>query len=385
VTATRGWRLWRMPVVVGLLLVTLAVTIAVFGRSSGHGPLDPASVDPDGTRALVTILRGHGVDVQSTGDTGRLAGLRDATVLVPYPDLLAPSTLDRLADLPPSVRIVLVEPDPFTLKDLGTGVELDDPSTGEVRGPGCRLPAAVVAGPADVDWLRYTAPAGATSCYRGGLVVSRGWDAATGRGPQFAYLGAADPLTNERLDERGNAALALGLLSETPRVLWLTLDAPELGSTGGAGGVLDVLPGWVFPATLQLLLAGLCAALWQGRRLGAPVAEPLPVIVRSAETVEGRARLYRRSRARDRAVAALRGGALSRLVPAIGLGPDPDRRVLVETVAERSGVPAAEVDALLHGPAPADDARLVAAADALDRLVAATLHEPRTAVEGNPQ
>jgi hypothetical protein len=323
--------------------------------------------------------------VQTAADTARLAGLRDTTVLVPTPGLLAPSTLERLGDLPPSVRVVLVEPDPFTLEDLGTGVELDLTSTAQARGPACRLPAAEVAGPADVDGLRYTAPGGATSCYRGGLVLSRGWDSGTGDGPQLAYLGTADPLTNERLDERGNAALSLGLLSETPRVLWLTLAAPELDSADGAGGVLGVLPTWVFPATLQLLLAGAAAALWQGRRLGAPVAEPLPVVVRSAETVEGRARLYRRSRARDRAVAALRGGALSRLLPALGLGPDPGRRVLVEAVADRSGVPASDVDAVLYGPEPADDARLVAVADALDRLVAATLHEPRTAVEGNPQ
>jgi hypothetical protein len=381
----RRWRLWRMPVLVGLLLLAVAVTVAVFQRSTGHGALDPASVDPDGSRALVTILGRHGVDVQTAGDTRRLAGVRDTTVLVPSPGLLAPSTVERLADLPPSVRIVLVEPDPFTLEDLGTRVQQAELSTSEARGPGCRLPAAQVAGPADVNGLRYTAPGGAISCYRGGLVVSRGWDAGGGNGPQLAYLGAADPLTNARLDERGNAALALGLLSETPHVLWLTLAAPELDSTGGAGGVLGVLPGWVFPATLQLLLAGLCAALWQGRRLGSPVAEPLPVVVRSAETVEGRARLYHRSRARDRAVAALRGGALSRLLPALGLGPDPGRARLVHAVADRSGVPASDVDGLLYGPAPADDARLVAVADDLDRLVAAALHDPRTAVEGNPQ
>jgi hypothetical protein len=374
-----------MPVAIGLVLLAVAVTVAVVQRSTGHGWLDPTSVEPDGTRALVTILREHGVEVRSADDTRGLTGLRDTTVVVPEPGLLAPSTLERVADLPPSVRIVLVQPDPFTLKDLDTGVELDEPLRDPARGPDCGLAAAQVAGPADVDGLRYTAPAGITSCYRGGLVVSPGWDAATGDGPQLAYLGAADPLTNERLDARGNAALALGLLSETPRVLWLTLGTPELDSREGSGGVLDVLPGWVFPAMLQLMLAAFFAALWQGRRLGAPVAEPLPVVVRSAETVEGRARLYRRSRARDRAVAALRSGALSRLLPSLGLGPDPGRRIVVEAVADRSGLPAAEVDTLLYGPVPPDDAGLVATADALDRLVDASLHEPRTAVEGNPQ
>jgi hypothetical protein len=374
-----------MPIVVGLVLLAVAVTVAVFQRSTGHGSLDPRSVDPDGTRALATILGHHDVAVERVSSADRLfdAATGPVTVVVPVPGLLAPRSLDRLAALPRDVRVVLVEPDPLTLDDLGTGVRPEETGGTPATRPGCALRAARVAGPADVDNLRYTAR-DAMSCYGGGLLVTGGWDGEQGTGPRIAYLGAAAPLTNARLDERGNAALALGLLSETPRVLWLTLAAPELDSPGGAGGVLGVLPGWVLPVALQLLLAGVGAALWQGRRLGAPVAEPLPVIVRSAETAEGRARLYRRSRARDRAVAALRGGARSRVLPALGLGPDPGRPVLVAAVADRSGVPAAEVDALLYGPVPADDARLVAVADGLDRLVDATLH-PRTAVEGNPQ
>jgi hypothetical protein len=233
-----------------------------------------------------------------------------------------------------------------------------------------------VAGPADLEGLHYTAPAGGTSCYHGGLVVSRGWDAerVDGTGPRIAYLGAAAPLTNEYLGSQGNAALALGLLGGTPRVLWLTLATPELDSQSADGGLAAVLPPWVGPVAALLLAVGVLTALWRGRRLGAPVPEPLPVLVRSAETVEGRARLYRRARARDRAVTALRGGALSRLRPALRVGADAGRRTVVEAVADRSGVPAAEVDTLLYGPTPADDAGLVAAADGLDRLVAATLH-----------
>jgi hypothetical protein len=289
---------------------------------------------------------------------------------VPFPELLSPRTLGRLAALPDGVRVVLVEPDAFTLGDLDAGVEPRNGDTRPVRGPGCDLAAARVAGTADVDLYRYDAPRAATSCYRGGLVVSR----------NITYLGDRTPLTNAHLDEAGNAALALGLLTEHRRLLWLTLGTPEAASGATSTGLADVLPAWVAPVAAQLLLVGVAAALWRGRRLGVPVAEPLPVVVRSAETVEGRARLYRRARARDRAVAALRGGALSRLRPVLGLGPDPGRRALVEAVADRSGVPAAEVDDLLYGPVPADDARLIAVAADLDRLVAATLH-----TEGTPQ
>ena len=59
----------------------------------------------------------------------------------------------------------------------------------------------------------------------------------------------------------------------------------------------------------------LLLALWRARRLGPVVAEPLPVVVRAAETVEGRARLYRRGGARGQAA---RGAARRRPVAGSG-------------------------------------------------------------------
>ena len=70
----------------------------------------------------------------------------------------------------------------------------------------------------------------------------------------------------------------------------------------------------------QLCLAIALLALWQGRRLGPLVAERLPVVVRASETVEGRGRLYRSRRARDRAADALRTATLQRMLPRLGLG-----------------------------------------------------------------
>lgn len=98
-------------------------------------------------------------------------------------------------------------------------------------------------------------------------------------------------------------------------------------------------------------------------------AGPLPVIVRSAETVHGRARLYRAANARDRAAQALRQAARARLARALGLAATTTPPALVASVADHSGRTAAAVAALLYGDDRIpDDAGLVRLTDDLDQL-----------------
>jgi hypothetical protein len=111
---------------------------------------------------------------------------------------------------------------------------------------------------------------------------------------------------------------------------------------------------------LQLAIAVALLALWRARRLGPVVTEPLPVVVRAAETVEGRALLYRRAGAADHAGEALRQATRDRLGDLLGT---PD---LVAEIARRTG--RHDTETLLYGPPPAGEAELVALADALDAL-----------------
>jgi hypothetical protein len=111
-----------------------------------------------------------------------------------------------------------------------------------------------------------------------------------------------------------------------------------------------------------------CFALWRARRLGPVVTEPLPVVVRAAETVEGRARLYRRAGAADHAAFALRQAARDRLVPRLGLPRDAAPDAVVAALVERTGRAGQAVWELLYGPPPRTDADLVRLADALDAL-----------------
>jgi hypothetical protein len=108
---------------------------------------------------------------------------------------------------------------------------------------------------------------------------------------------------------------------------------------------------------------------WRGRRLGRVVLEPLPVVVRATETVEGRARLYRRSNARGRAADALRAATAGRLRSRLSLPRGAPLETIVAAVAQRTGRPATEVASLLTpGNEPTDDASLTRLAHALDNL-----------------
>ena len=98
--------------------------------------------------------------------------------------------------------------------------------------------------------------------------------------------------------------------------------------------------------------------LARGRRLGAPVTEPLPIEVPGAETALGRARLYRKAKARGAALETLRFEARRRLSVALGLSPNPSRDVLLDALAQRTGIDRNHFDTVLFGPEPEDDDEL---------------------------
>nr|WP_281386731.1 DUF4350 domain-containing protein [Jiangella mangrovi] len=321
---------------------------------------------------MARLLTDQGVDVTPvrTNDEAATAAGPGDTVLVTVPDLLTTAQVDRLVDT--GARLVLVAAR-VRVPDYAPGLSAS--LVGEPRSvdPGCDLAAAERAGSARLGGLGYDGDVsrseGAT-CYvvdgEPALAVT-----ATESGSPVVLLGSADPLTNEYLDEDGNAALALGLLGETERLVWYR-PLPE-GTPEAPAAFTDQLPGWVDAAVWQLAVAALLAALWRARRLGRLVTEPLPVVVRASETTEGRARLYRRGRSRAHAASLLRAAAIRRLaatahLPNVGGQKAAAVDTLVTTLAGRTGRPAAEIAALLAGPPPADDAALVRLADDLDAL-----------------
>jgi hypothetical protein len=364
--AGQVWQAVKGPltVLVVVLLAGLVVALAAGGASGGR--LDPRSPAPSGSRALAQVLGDQGVQVQRVTTSAALAATTgpDDTLLVVDPDLLVDSQVEAVratgADL---VVVGATAPGRYL-----PGVTAE-PSDQGVRAPGCDLPVAQRAGTVDAGGIAYvtgdTRLRAPHLCYasdgRPSLVQ------VTVNGNLVTLLGSSSPLTNSRLDDEGDAALALGLLGGHDRLVWYLPTAADVPPSAQKS-FYQLVPDGVWWGLLQVGVAVLLLALWRARRLGAVVVEPLPVAVRAAETEEGRARLYRRNGARGQAAESLRAGVRSRLGGALGLPRRADPQARVPAVAARSGWSGADVTALLYGAAPADDAALVQLADRLDAL-----------------
>lgn len=374
-TPRQLWTRTRGLLLAAVILLVAGVTLAATRSGDQHGRLDPRSADRYGSRAVAELLKDQGVStrVATTLDEATRATGPDTTLLVTVPDLLTESQQHRLraAATASGGRTVLLSPGAPSLPVLAPGVREEGSSSVSSREPNCSLPLAVRAGSAETGGVRYATDGQADdACYLAGGLPTLLRMQAPAHG-DTVLLGAPDILYNHRLDKQGNASLALQLLGSRPHLVWYLPSLGDVSATdGGDRSFFDLIPsGWLW-ATLQLTLAATLAAIWRARRLGPLVTEQLPVAVRASEATEGRARLYRKANARDRAADALRSATRTRLAPLLGVPAASAHapELLVPVVSAR--IPSAERDlqVLLFGPAPADDAALVRLADELDAL-----------------
>ncbi|MFZ1176838.1 MAG: DUF4350 domain-containing protein [Mycobacterium sp.] len=368
-SGAQRWRSWRWAILTLLVLAVIAGIDAYLTAPRPGARMDPASTGPDGAHALVALLRGGGVDVvvaDSIADVEQAA--RPATlILVAQSQYLTDPLLERLAKAPGD--LLLVEPTARTREALIPGVRISGASTFDSN-PNCTLREAdragsVRFGPSDT----YQAKDGRamTSCYDGVLIRFRD------SGRTITAVGSTDFMTNGGLLQAGNAALAMNLAGDRPRLIWYAPHRVE-GESSSTTSVFGLIPQNVIWIVWQLWLVVLLVALWKGRRPGPLVAEELPVVVRASETVEGRGRLYRSRRARDRAAAALRTVTVQRLLPRLGLGAGAPAPAVVTTVARRSGADPGFVSYHLFGPPPATDNDLLQLARALDDIERQVTH-----------
>jgi hypothetical protein len=365
------WRAVRAPLtIVALLLLGSMITVLVSAGSGGA--LDPRSAEESGSMAVANLLEAEGVRVEIAGTADEARDLlgTGSTLLVTHPDRIRAEVLRGLRDR--TEELVLLAPSAGTLAAVTGKLTTAGPVEPKTAPPDCALEAAISAGPLALGGSTYRSSAEAGDveiCYpRGGAGPLAG---VTNGNRGLIVLGDSTPLTNAALAEAGNAALALNLLGQRPALVWYLPSAGDAALRHGEASIYDLIPdGWTF-GVVQAGVAVVLLALWRARRLGPVVTEPLPVVVRAAETVEGRARLYRRAGAAEHAARALRKAALDRMLPSVGLSgaEAADPRAVAMALARRTGRDPAEVWALLYdSSSPGGDSELVALAEALDGL-----------------
>lgn len=355
---------WVAIAVVLLVVGGAAATILGIGRLPAQGLLDPEAAGPEGARAIVQVMRDHGVTVTVARDRATaeeaLAGAAETLVITDT----APLSDEALEALVAGARdVVLVEPRSRDLRLL-----LDDAAPaglGDGRAePGCALAEAERAGEVVPGGVFDTA-SGDTACYPSGdgfgLLVRE-----SGGGRVAAVDGAL--FTNERVVEDGNAALGIGLMGRHAEVVWYLPTLFDSDLPAGSVSLGELTPRWVTPAIALLAVAAIVAGVWRGRRFGPLVHERLPVTVRAGETTEGRARLYARSGDAAHAADQLRIAALRRLARRLGLGPAAGAGDIADAVAARLGAERAGIRDTLLNAVPHTDRDLVALADRLRDL-----------------
>ncbi len=387
---SRGWKKHRFWIICAAIFIVVSL-LGYFLANSGDrdsGTLSITNPAPGGAQGAATVLQQQGVDVTATDSLAAtqeaLHGNGPSTVLYYDPNnFLSPEQITRLAQIVQETggRLVAVAPGPLGAQALSPELA----STGTAAATtsvahGCTNPDAEAAGTVDggapalgTGATAVTTPLllfkGARTCFipEGSTPDGGGFLAGNSAGDIFA-LGNPGVVINQNLANRGNAALTFRLLGSRPQLLWYTATIKDIPVAEQTPSLAALTPQWIFPAALWLLLVAVLGMVWRGRRNGPLVSEPLPVIVKSAETLVGRARLYQDARALDTAAGTLRHATLTRLARTLRLGISAEPAAVVQAVAEATGRRKPDVHTLLCGPAPTSEKHMLSMAVELTAL-----------------
>lgn len=373
----RSQRRSRLLTVAVVLAVLLALVTAVLRGNYRDGPLEPDAPTAQGSRAVVSVLKdlGTDVDVQRHTEDAAQSLRAGRSVLVTDPNGLSGQQLNLLADAaasPGSGRLLLVAPSMIALSYVGTSIA----PAGQVREAttiqadahcgeaAFRARRVHLPGPSDDNAfppsIQYRAPSGAT-CFGPddtGLVAVEG---------DLVVLGSADLLANATVRDADNSAVALNALGADEQLTWYVPSSTD-PMAGNAPDLFTHMPRWAGPISLWIVVMTLMGLMVAAFRLGPVVVEPLPVAVRAQELVLGRARLLQRGSQREAAASSLRAATASRLADRLGVRRERELDTLISALAPHVSHSAAELRALLApGPVHTDQELLHLAHD-LDRL-----------------
>ena len=325
-----------------VLAVGAVIVTAIASTASAHAPLDPVP--------RPTTAAGRWLGCSNNAAPRCRSSARPPT---PPPGRRATTVARRRlrttwaaisCDALKGHRIVLIDPDVAALAAF-TGDYQSDSTTGpDPVAAGCSWPGGRATGavtfPDRHDDLPRAQP----------LLRRRGRDHRSAGRLGLGRPAAKRP-AGQQQHRRARHQLDLGRRDGRRRGL---AAARHRDTGGGSPSIWSLFPPWTQRAFWWLLVVGVLVALWRGRRFGPVVTEPLPVVVRSAEVVEGHGRLYRRAagpRPGGRAAAGGRrhpAGEPARARPAGRCRPGGGR-----AATPRRPAPARPMRSL--GPVPADD------------------------------
>ena len=377
-----------------VLIVAVVLAVALLGMRSAYreGPLEPNSPQPEGSRAVVRVLKDLGVDTDRVSTVQTAADrLRSGdTVLVTASEDLNTEQLSVLRDAyrEGAGHLVLVRPSGQVLSRLDTpfisvrrantdpildGVARQCPGGGafaqHVRIEGLTDPAGNPLSTADRYAVRKDAadPTAISLCPSPEQQQVDGPTGIVASSGRLTVLGTPAILANDGITSADNAAIALAALAPSADLAWYVPSSADPLATQ-TSSPLDLIPPWVLPSLawlIVLVLAGLAAAWW---RLGPVLVEPLPVSVPAQELTVGRAGLMESSRTHDAAAASLRAGALRRLSSRLGIRRERTVDAVVAAAQEHTHLSPERLRGLLSTDPITTDEELVRLAADLDAL-----------------
>lgn len=349
----------RTPVLVGVGLFVVLIVLSIVTRDDADfsGALDPRNPDREGAQAVARVLDREGVDVEvARGQEALVDQTIDSgtAVVVTNPDELGGSTLDRLREETQDAGALVVVGD---AEEIGLQFGLDEGSF--LSGP---KPADC-----DVELARglvvrtYGEPGlAAEGCF--GTASS-----ALVRRDALWLFTSTDSISNAHVLDADNAALALRLLGQQPRLVWYVADLADTPVSDGVR-LSGLLPPYLVPSLWLVAVSVLALVLWRGRRLGPLVTEPIPVVVRAAESTRSRGQIYRRTRDRQHAATVLVEASRRRLAETLRLPRGSTADAVVTAVAARTGRDPRAVHEMLAVPLVGKDSQLVELGQRLNQL-----------------
>lgn len=343
--------------VAAALIILTALVIGAPGNNSA--PLDPSSTAPDGTKALVLLLRELGANVHT-----------DRT-LPDAPDGVALLLQDRLNNADTSRLSRWVDAGGrLIVTDLGSDLAGVSPDSSgrdlilgrrspELVGGDCPIAALRSVGSVKPDGdVLLRLPDGGVGCFGAGdgyVLVARDEGQGT-----LVVVGGPSMWTNVNLGDAGNSVLAADLLAPTRGTDVTFVGASKVG--GGNKGLLSLISPRVIEALWGLAIAFVIAMVWRGRRLGRPVIEAMPVELPGSGLVEAAGNLLQEGGQRAHAAGILRRDLKRLITDRFGADPALPAREAAEIASARTGLPIEHFEEVLGGPPPASDRDLVALA-----------------------